>query len=103
EHTRYNSLTLAQTHTDTNAGTPLSLDDFHDSDRLPEALARDAGGDVSSLVEQQARDAALWQAIDLLPVRHKVVIGLYYCEGLTLGAIGRVLRVTESRVSQMRS
>ncbi len=103
EATGMNAPSLARARTDAHAGTPLALDEFNDSDRLPEALARDAGGDVPGVVEQQARDAALWQAIDLLPVRHKVVIGLYYCEGLTLGAIGRVLRVTESRVSQMRS
>lgn len=94
---------LDRARTDAQAGLPLSLDEFADSDRLPEALARDAGGDVLSLIEQQARDAELWRTIESLSVRHKVVIGLYYCEGLTLWEIGRVLGVTESRVSQMRS
>ena len=94
---------LSRTRTDAQAGLPLSLDEFTDSDRMPEALARDAGGDVPGHIEQQTRDAELWRAIESLPVRHKVVIGLYYCEGLTLGAIGRVLGVTESRVSQMCS
>lgn len=87
---------------DAQAATPLSLEEFADADRLPDALACDAGGDGLAHVERQQRDAELWRAIDALPVRHKVVVGLYYCEGLTLWEIGRVLGVTESRVSQMR-
>lgn len=93
---------LGKARTDEHAALPLSLDEFGDADRFPEALARDAGGDIVGSIEQQARNAELWHAIEVLPVRHKVVIGLYYCEGLTLWEIGRVLRVTESRVSQMR-
>ena len=93
---------LGRARTDQHAALPLSLDEFGDADRFPEALARDAGGDVVGSMEQQARNAELWHAIEALPVRHKVVIGLYYCEGLTLWEIGRVLRVTESRISQMR-
>ncbi|MEP7090764.1 MAG: sigma-70 family RNA polymerase sigma factor, partial [Nocardioidaceae bacterium] len=33
--------------------------------------------------------------------RDQVVIALYYFEGLTLAEIGRVLGVTESRISQV--
>ena len=40
-------------------------------------------------------------AVQRLPEREKIVIGLYYCEGLTLKDIGKVLGVTESRVSQL--
>ncbi len=93
---------LGKVRTDAHAALPLSLDEFNDADRLPEMLARDAGGDVFGTIEQRARNAELWHAIAALPVRHKVVIGLYYCEGLTLWEIGRVLGVTESRASQMR-
>jgi RNA polymerase sigma factor for flagellar operon FliA len=42
-------------------------------------------------------------AIADLPEREKVVIALYYYEGLTLREIGEVLGVTESRVSQMHT
>lgn len=89
---------------DAQAATPLSLDgEFAEVDRLPTALARDAGGDVLNTLEEDALDAALWAATAALPVRHKVVVGLYYCEGLTLAEIGRILGVTESRASQLRS
>jgi RNA polymerase sigma factor for flagellar operon FliA len=43
------------------------------------------------------------QAIDDLPQQEKVVIALYYYEELTMKEIGRVLDITESRVSQVHS
>jgi len=89
---------------DAHAATPVSLEgEFGEVDRLPAALARDAGGDVLTRLEQEALDGELWRATSALPVRHKVVVGLYYCEGLTLAEIGRILGVTESRASQLRS
>ena len=42
-------------------------------------------------------------AIERLPEREKLVIALYYYEGLTLKEIGEVLGVTESRVSQLHT
>lgn len=45
----------------------------------------------------------LAEAIDKLPEREKLVIALYYYEGLTLKEIGQVLSVTESRVSQLHT
>ncbi|HXF82126.1 MAG TPA: sigma-70 family RNA polymerase sigma factor, partial [bacterium] len=88
---------------DAAAGMPLSLEgELGEADRLPAALARDASGDLAAGVEREILEAELWRATAALPPRHKVVIGLYYGEGLTLAEIGRVLGVTESRVSQLR-
>lgn len=42
-------------------------------------------------------------AIELLPDRERIVVALYYYEGLTLKEIGQVLSVTESRVSQLHT
>ena len=42
-------------------------------------------------------------AINRLPEREKIVITLYYYEGLTLAEIGTVLGVTESRICQMHT
>jgi RNA polymerase sigma factor for flagellar operon FliA len=42
-------------------------------------------------------------AINTLPDREKMVVTLYYYEGLTLAEIGQVLGVTESRVSQIHT
>lgn len=45
----------------------------------------------------------LMPAVRALPERDRIVIALYFFEGLTLAEVGRVLGVTESRVSQLRS
>ena len=45
----------------------------------------------------------LARAIEQLPEREKIVVTLYYYEGLTLAEIGRVLGVTESRICQMHT
>jgi len=46
---------------------------------------------------------ALKEAIDNLPEREKIVMGLYYEQELNLKEIGAVLTISESRVSQMHS
>jgi RNA polymerase sigma factor for flagellar operon FliA len=38
-----------------------------------------------------------------MPEREKVVLTLYYYEGLTLAEIGEILGVTESRVCQIHT
>ena len=45
----------------------------------------------------------LARAINQLPEREKIVVTLYYYEGLTLAEIGKVLGVTESRICQMHT
>jgi RNA polymerase sigma factor FliA len=53
--------------------------------------------------ETQEMKGILTGVINRLPEREKIVITLYYYEGLTLAQIGRVLGVTESRVCQMHT
>lgn len=59
--------------------------------------------DPSQVFEQEEVKEVLTQAIDNLPEREKIVVALYYYEGLTLKEIGEVLNVTESRVSQLHT
>ena len=54
-------------------------------------------------VEQAAFVSALAGEIDRLPEREKLVLALYYDEELNLKEIGKVLGVSESRVSQIHS
>ena len=45
----------------------------------------------------------LADAINRMPDRERLVLTLYYYEGLTLAEIGEVLGVTESRVCQIHT
>ncbi|MEA2452138.1 MAG: polymerase sigma factor FliA [Actinomycetota bacterium] len=53
--------------------------------------------------ESEEMKAILAEAINRLPEREKIVVTLYYFEGLTLAQIGEVLGVTESRICQMHT
>lgn len=54
-------------------------------------------------LERRELAAVLAVALADLPARERHVLALYYEEELTLAEIGRVLGVSESRVSQLRS
>ena len=57
-------------------------------------------GPVASIEVEEMRQL-LADAINRMPEREKIVLTLYYYEGLTLAEIGGVLDVTESRVCQI--
>jgi RNA polymerase sigma factor for flagellar operon FliA len=54
-------------------------------------------------LEDEQFQQALADAIANLPERERLVLSLYYDEGLNLKEIGEVLGVSESRVSQLHS
>jgi RNA polymerase sigma factor FliA len=99
---------LARMLADAGRGSVLSLDDLilggdgverlHLSDVVPD----DGAGPLSD-VEARERIRQLGVAIDRLPEREKLVITLYYYEGLTFKEIGKVLTVSESRVYQLHT
>lgn len=62
----------------------------------------DAADPVALFETEEVKDI-LADAIERLPERERVVVTLYYYEGLTLKEIGSVLGVTESRVSQLHT
>jgi RNA polymerase sigma factor for flagellar operon FliA len=59
-------------------------------------------GPVDTLESEEMKQI-LADAVNRLPEREKIVITLYYYEGLTLAEIGQVLGVTESRICQMHT
>ena len=67
-------------------------------DTIPD---RDLGPVGAFEVEETKQMLA--SAINRLPEREKFVLTLYYYEGLTLGQIGEVLHITESRVCQIHT
>ncbi len=71
---------------------------------LDDATSATEAADTSDPFREVADEgfrAALAQAIDMLPEREKLVMSLYYSDGLNLKEIGAVLKVTESRVCQL--
>jgi RNA polymerase sigma factor for flagellar operon FliA len=80
-------------------------EDFHDDDGNDGFLDRFAVDDsdpLRSLLETDFRQAVI-DAIDELPPREKLLMGLYYEEELNLKEIGAVMGVSESRVSQLHT
>jgi RNA polymerase sigma factor for flagellar operon FliA len=59
-------------------------------------------GPMEAFESEEMKDI-LADAINRLPEREKIVVTLYYYEGLTLAQIGEVLGVTESRICQMHT
>jgi len=53
--------------------------------------------------QKEERAGLLAEAIDALPERERLVVSLYYADGLTLREIAEVLGVTESRVCQLHA
>ncbi|MGH2718553.1 MAG: RNA polymerase sigma factor WhiG [Actinomycetota bacterium] len=74
-----------------------------DSMPLIETLQDSGTADPVAAFESEEMKQILLDAINKLPDREKIVVTLYYYEGLTLAEIGQVLGVTESRICQMHT
>ncbi|PRY18593.1 RNA polymerase sigma factor WhiG [Kineococcus rhizosphaerae] len=70
---------------------------------LVDTLEDTKAEDPVAAFESEETKFLLSRAINQLPEREKIVVTLYYYEGLTLAEIGRVLGVTESRICQMHT
>jgi len=68
-----------------------------DSIEAPQSL------NPENIIEREEIKKVIIQAINELPDKEKKVLVLYYYEDLTLKEIGKVLEVTESRVSQLHT
>jgi RNA polymerase sigma factor for flagellar operon FliA len=108
EHMGISQDELAKMVSDTGRGSVLSLDDMilgnEGSERLHLAdVIPDSSAGPSADAETRDRIRQLGTAIDRLPERERLVIALYYYEGLTFKEIGKVLTVSESRVYQLHT
>jgi RNA polymerase sigma factor for flagellar operon FliA len=84
--------------------TLLPLDSDRRQNQAVDDLDRDTGteGILENItLEETKRELA--DGISRLPEKEKLVVSLYYYDGLSLKEIGKVLGVTESRISQLHT
>jgi RNA polymerase sigma factor for flagellar operon FliA len=85
----------------------VSLEKFFFEDqeglRYADLVADPASPNPESIYEERELVADLTKAVAQLPDKDRLVLSLYYYEGLTLKEIGRVLEVSESRVCQLHA
>ncbi len=87
----------------------LSLNDVwytgEDSDKVSivESIESPQSLNPDTIVEKEEIKRVIIEAIHELPDKEKKVLVLYYYEDLTLKEIGKVLDVTESRISQLHT
>jgi len=85
----------------------LSLDDVwfsgdeNDKVSIGDSIESPSSLNPDVMVEREETRRVIVEAINELPENEKKVLVLYYYEDLTLREIGQVMKVTESRVSQL--
>lgn len=80
-------------------------EDFHDEDHDDFFERFEFGNDADpmNLLQDERFKAELVQAIDSLPERERIMMGMIYEQEMNLREIGEVMGVSESRISQLHS
>lgn len=89
-----------------NNTSMVSLDKNHanfEDHNLYEAVKDTSSINALENIEEQEMKALLVKVIKKLPEKSRLAITLYYYEHLTFKEIGKVLNVSESRISQIHS
>lgn len=96
---------LSEWQNQVKADNIISLNEYlEQGNDIPAERGMGSGFDTpEGMAERGELREMLDKALELLTVREKKVILLYYYEELTLKEISRVLEVTESRVSQLHT
>lgn len=81
-----------------------NVDDEGDSSGTPLNLLMDTEAQVAyQTIEKEEQKQILALAVEKLPDKEKLVVALYYQEELTLKEIAVILKLSESRISQLHS
>ncbi len=86
-----------------NLGSLESAAPDEDNRDLLNYLSDDEDSWPSRVVERSELQALLAEAISKMPDMEKTVLSLYYHEELTLREISKIVRLHESRISQLKS
>jgi RNA polymerase sigma factor for flagellar operon FliA len=78
-------------------------DDENDKVTIVDSIESPNSMNPDTIVEKEEIKRVIVEAINELPEKEKKVLVLYYYEDLTLKEIGKVLDVTESRISQLHT
>ncbi len=74
-----------------------------EKDSLMSCISSGDTSDALSLTTMKEIKATIAKNIDALPEKEKLVVSMYYSDELTMKEIGKVLGITESRVSQIHA
>ena len=89
-----------------NSTSMISLDKpnpNYDDHNLYEAIEDTSSSNPLENIEEKEMHALLGKLIKKLPEKPRLAIQLYYYEHLTFKEIGKILNVSESRISQIHS
>jgi RNA polymerase sigma factor for flagellar operon FliA len=101
-------LDVHQIQTYINYVSVISLDEVFFKSDDEELQFKNVVEDVSSpqpekVLEDDEKLIVLNNALQMLSEKDRIILNLYYYEKLTLKEIGKILEVSESRVSQLHS
>ncbi|MCX7885344.1 MAG: FliA/WhiG family RNA polymerase sigma factor [Caloramator sp.] len=86
----------------------ISLDDIlfksdEEDIKLKSFIKDNTSPQPEKFIEDKEKIKVLREAVEMLSEKDKLILQLYYFEKLTLKEIGRILNISESRVSQLHS
>ncbi|VBB08068.1 rna polymerase sigma-70 [Lucifera butyrica] len=84
--------------TQLNATTLIPLEEFTKTE-----TPANVSMNPSQFIEDEEIKRTLTRAIDKLPEKERLIVTLYYYEGLTLKEISLILKLSEARISQLHT
>ncbi|WDN90029.1 RNA polymerase sigma factor for flagellar operon FliA [Desulfosarcina sp. BuS5] len=81
----------------------LGISSIKEKEKLVNSFMQESETDAFSMIRLKEIKDAISCILAVVPVKEKLVISLYYQDELTMKEIGKVLDITESRVSQIHA
>jgi RNA polymerase sigma factor for flagellar operon FliA len=83
--------------------TPIEATDSENEEGPHFSVPDKESNSPEKVFEKKQIKVLLADYIDTLPEKERMVLSLYYFESLTMKEVGKVLKITESRISQLHS